>query len=129
LTWSLFPRGIKFHLPHDTVDCLCIVDMKPGIISIIVVCISLGLFAAASCWKTAPVVNLKDLNENMVDIRIYQENLGDYVRSGTSKMANGCLLAWTVFSELWQTSLMNIGNYQNHFLTSIIKSSKRQSAN
>jgi|KBSSwiStaDraftv2_1062776.scaffolds.fasta_scaffold430123_1 hypothetical protein len=56
--------------------------MKPGIISIIVVCVSLGLFAAASWWKTAPVVNLKDLNENMVDIRIYQENLGDYVRSG-----------------------------------------------
>jgi hypothetical protein len=78
--------------------------MKPDMIRIIVVCVSLGLFAAASWWKTAPVVNLKDLNENMVDIRIYQ-------------------------AELWQTSLMNIGNYQNHFLTSIIKSSKRQSAN
>ena len=56
--------------------------MKPVIISITVVCISLGLFATSSWWKAAPVVNMKDLNENMVDIRVYQENLGDFVRSG-----------------------------------------------
>jgi len=53
--------------------------MKPVIISIIVVCISLGLFATASWWKAVPVVNMK---ENMVDIRVYQENLGDYVPVG-----------------------------------------------
>ena len=56
--------------------------MKLVTISIIVICISLGLLTTVSWWKTAPVVNMKDLNENMVDIRIYQENLGDFVRSG-----------------------------------------------
>lgn len=28
------------------------------------------------------VVNMKDLNENMLDLRIYQENLGDEIKSG-----------------------------------------------
>ena len=69
-------------MPDHEVGCLYVVDMKPVIISIIVVCISVVLFATVSWWKTDPVVNMKDLNENMVDIRIYQENLGDYVRSG-----------------------------------------------
>ncbi len=56
--------------------------MKLLIIIIAVICISPGLIATASWWKKDDVVNMKDLNENMVDIRIYQENLGDFVRSG-----------------------------------------------
>ncbi len=38
-------------------------------------------------WQNNYVKNYKDLNFNMMDIRIYQENLGDEIRKGKLKDA------------------------------------------
>jgi hypothetical protein len=35
-----------------------------------------------TCSQPEAVVNMKDLNYNMMDVRIYQENLGDRIRKG-----------------------------------------------
>jgi hypothetical protein len=35
-----------------------------------------------ACYQS-PVKNMKDLDDNMMDVRIYQENLGDEIRAGT----------------------------------------------
>jgi hypothetical protein len=39
-------------------------------------------FSILNCNRQPAVKNMKDLDENMMDIRVYQENLGDHVRTG-----------------------------------------------
>jgi hypothetical protein len=46
-------------------------------------CILFLLFPA--CHRRSDVKNMKDLDENMMDLRVYQENLGDQIRSGKLK--------------------------------------------
>ena len=47
--------------------------------------ICLLLMNIYACGTKTEVANMKDLDENMMDLRIYQENLGDHIRSGDLK--------------------------------------------
>jgi hypothetical protein len=40
------------------------------------------IFLLAHSCMQSEVKNIKDLDENMMDIRIYQENLGDHIKEG-----------------------------------------------
>ena len=48
------------------------------------------LFCVTSCTHSE-VKNNKDLDENMMDVRIYQENLGDYIKAKNLKDADWLL--------------------------------------
>lgn len=51
-----------------------------------------GLLFLAGCQAGAGEVdNNKDLNQNMMDLRLYQENLGDYIRKGNFDNASWLL--------------------------------------
>lgn len=44
---------------------------------ILVVCTCFALVAGCNPFREAPVPNIKDLDDNMIDLRMYHENLGD----------------------------------------------------
>ncbi|HEX6913716.1 MAG TPA: hypothetical protein VF145_00660 [Chitinophagaceae bacterium] len=39
-------------------------------------------FLIAGCYSNEPVRNMKDLDQSMMDLKIYQQNLGEYIQQG-----------------------------------------------
>lgn len=54
--------------------------MKKGLGDIISIC--LLFFINVNCKQRLRVHDVKDLDEHMMDLRVYQENLGDQIKAG-----------------------------------------------
>lgn len=57
--------------------------MKKSITLVVFAALLQGCFSSDS----RDVVNMKDMNDNMMDMKIYQENLGDEIRKGNMDYA------------------------------------------
>ena len=63
-------------------------------------CIICGIIFFAACQRNR-VLTVKDLDETMIDLRAYQENLGDEIKAGRLKDAEWLVYGMdSVFSEI-----------------------------
>jgi hypothetical protein len=57
----------------------------------------------SGCHRQSTVTNMKDLDENMMDLRVYQENLGDHIKAGKLKDGEWLLTGMDSILQLLST--------------------------